>query len=238
MEDLRLFLNDDQGRPLGNFLALETYCFSRDTHGAGLAFAANAGMFEPDFKPVGLLVQDGVEKSPLNLKDGTGNFCMKPNGVFLINSKHKAMVIESSFYPTLLTPAVWATQSGPLLVLAGDIHPDFNPNSKNQNVRSGVGVREDGIIVFAISRKPVTFYDFASLFLTKLECPNALYLDGVISAFYVPGMNDPEVHHFGPMFGLVQNYGSMTLPTTEEEQRLLKSLQITNAPAAQARSNR
>ena len=86
---------------------------------------------------------------------------MKPNGVFLINEKHEAHVIESSTYTVLLSPAIWATQSGPLLVQGGDIHPDFIADSKNLQIRSGVGVRKDGTIVFAISASPVNFYDFA-----------------------------------------------------------------------------
>jgi len=200
-EDLRLFWNDDKGQLLHDFTSLEGFVGANDGH---LVFAANAGMFEPDSKPVGLLVQDGKEQSPLNLKDGTGNFYMKPNGIFLINDKHEAKVIESSSYTTLLTPAIWATQSGPLLVHGGDILPDFIGDSKNLKIRSGVGVRKDGTIVFALSREPVNFYNFASLFLEHLKCPNALFLDGDISAFYVPGMKDTVTHHFGPMFGLVE----------------------------------
>ena len=200
-DDLRLFWNDDQGHLLRDFASLEKFVSAR---GDRLVFAANAGMFEPTSKPVGLLVQDGVEQSPLNLNDGTGNFYMKPNGVFVINSKHQALVVESGSYTTLLSPVIWATQSGPLLVHGGDILPDFIEDSKNLKIRSGVGVRKDGTIVFALSREPVNFYDFAAFFLTHLKCPNALYLDGDISAFYVPGMKDPVVHSFGPMFGLVE----------------------------------
>jgi len=200
-EDLRLFWNDDQGKPLHDFTALGKFAASK---GERLLFAANAGMFEPDFKPVGLLVQDGAEQSPLNLNDGTGNFYMKPNGVFLLNEKHEALVVESSAYTALLTPVTWATQSGPLLVHGGDVSPDFIEDSKNLQIRSGVGVRKDGMIEFAISRSPVNFYDFAALFLEKLKCPNALYLDGHISAFHVPGMKDAVPHAFGPMFGLVE----------------------------------
>jgi uncharacterized protein YigE (DUF2233 family) len=199
-DDLRLFWNDEQGHLLRDFTSLEKFVASK---GERLLFAANAGMFEPDSKPVGLLVQDGVEKSPLNLNDGTGNFYMKPNGVFVINEKHEAFVVESSDYVALLTPATWATQSGPLLVHGGDISPDFIEDSKNLQIRSGVGVRKDGVIEFAISRSPVDFYDFAALFLTRLKCPNALYLDGHISAFHAPGGKDTVPHSFGPMFGLV-----------------------------------
>lgn len=200
-EDLRLFWKDDQGNLLHDFAGLEKYAAAM---GEKLLFAANAGMFEPDFKPVGLLVQDGNEVSPLNLNDGTGNFYMKPNGVFVLNEKREAFVVESSTYTVLLTPVTWATQSGPLLVHGGDISPDFIADSKNEFVRSGIGVRKDGTVIFAISRSPVNFYDFASLFLMKLKCPSALYLDGHISAFYVPGRKDTVPHSFGPMFGLVE----------------------------------
>jgi uncharacterized protein YigE (DUF2233 family) len=200
-EDLRLFWKDDDGNPLQDFVGLEK---AVNAKGEKLIFAANAGMFEPDSKPVGLLVQNGDEKSPLNLSDGAGNFCMKPNGVFVINEKHEAIVVESSEYVALLTPSTWATQSGPLLVIGGNIHPDFIADSKNKYIRSGVGVTKDGIVIFAISRNPVNFYDFADLFRTRLKCPNALYLDGGISAFHVHGMKDTAPHTFGPMFGLVE----------------------------------
>ncbi len=186
---------------LRDFAGLERDVKAQDGH---LAFAANAGMFEPDSKPVGLLVQNGAEQSPLNLRDGEGNFYMKPNGVFVIDAQHEAFVIESGMYPAFLSPVTWATQSGPLLVYGGDINPDFNAQSKSFKVRSGVGVRKDGLIVFALSRTPVTFYDFAFLFRSRLQCPNALYLDGEISAFYWPGMADSVAHSFGPMFGLVE----------------------------------
>jgi uncharacterized protein YigE (DUF2233 family) len=200
-EDLRLFWKDDQGNLLHDFVRLGK---AVDAQGEKLVFAANAGMFEPDSTPVGLLVQDGAEKSPMNLRDATGNFYMKPNGVFLINEKREALVVESSSFTTLLTPVTWATQSGPLLVHGGDIHPDFNADSKSLKIRSGVGVRKDGTIVFVLSHEPVSFYNFASLFLNRLKCPNALFLDGDISAFYVPGKQDTVPHSFGPMFGLVE----------------------------------
>lgn len=200
-DDLRLYWKDDEDHLLCNFSSLEKFVNAK---GGRLVFAANAGMFEPDLRPVGLLVQDGAEQSPLNLNEGTGNFYMKPNGIFVLNEKHAAVIVESSAYTALLTPVVWATQSGPLLVQRGEIHPDFIEDSKNKKLRSGVGVRKDGTVVFAISRRPVDFYNFASLFLMQLKCFNALYLDGEISAFHVPGMKDPIPHSFGPIFGLVE----------------------------------
>lgn len=136
-QDLRLFWDDGHGGVLGNFTALQKHVAAE---GGRLLFAANAGMFDPASKPVGLLVVNGTEKSPLNLGEGYGNFYTKPNGVFAINPNHRAFVIESSEYPVLVPPAIWATQSGPLLVHGDDVNPDFMVDSKNRKVRSGVGV--------------------------------------------------------------------------------------------------
>lgn len=199
-DDLQMFLKFDKGVYIHDFTGLETYLAGR---GEKLLFAANAGMFQPDFTPCGLLVENGNQITPLNTNDGQGNFYMKPNGVFLINEKHEAHIVTSTDYVDLLSPAMWATQSGPMLVLRSDINPNFNASSTSLKIRSGVGVRKNGIVVFALSHQPVTFYDFASLFAGRLKCPNALFLDGDISAFYVPGAKFNLPQTFGPMIGVV-----------------------------------
>jgi uncharacterized protein YigE (DUF2233 family) len=161
-----------------------------------LAFATNAGIFDPTFTPCGLLVADGREGVPLNLQNGAGNFFLKPDGVFVIDGRG-ASVIESSRYTGTVATTRLATQSGPMLVIDGAIHPQFNRDSANRRVRSGVGVRSPDRVVFAISREPVTFFEFATLFRDRLDCPNALYLDGEISRFYIPGNADQQDGEFG-----------------------------------------
>jgi len=200
-QEMRIFYTDDWGKLLYDFPAVDKYV---KDHGGKLLFAANAGMFDPNTRPVGLLLMNANLMSPLNLKDGTGNFYMKPNGVFVINQNDEAHIVESSEFAGLVTPPEWATQSGPLLVQEGNIHPDFMADSKNLQYRSGVGVRKDGAVVFALSTGPVNFYDFASLFLNKLKCPNALYLDGNISAFWVPDGKPQPGHSFGPILGVAE----------------------------------
>jgi uncharacterized protein YigE (DUF2233 family) len=200
-QDVRLYWDDSHGHVLGNFTALQRQVASE---GGKLLFAANAGMFDPTNNPVGLFVQDGNVRFPLNLADGPGNFYLKPNGVFFIDGQRKAHVLESGDYATQLAPPLWATQSGPLLVGGGDINPEFTPDSKNRKIRSGVGVTRSGEVIFALSKQPVTFYEFAGLFRVKFQCPHALYLDGDISDFWTPGMKEAEgQHHFGPMIGVV-----------------------------------
>ena len=151
-EDLRLFWKGSSGDLLHDFHGLGKEV---DSEGERLVFAANAGMFEPDFSPVGLLVLNGEQIAPLNLKDGTGNFYLKPNGVFVLTDQGEARVMETGSFETFLPRVLWATQSGPLLVHEGEIHPDLVAGSSNLMIRSGVGVRADGKIVFALSRSPL-----------------------------------------------------------------------------------
>lgn len=200
-EEIRLYWKDGSGRLLHDFTSLEA-----QVKGGGnqLLFAANAGMFQPDFSPVGLLVIDGQQISPLNLQDGFGNFFLKPNGVFAVTEKGEATIMDSTAYPAFLPHVLWATQSGPLIVHHGEIHPDLIPDSKNLRIRSGVGIRKDGTVVFAISKANENFYDFAYFFFNRMQCLDVLYLDGDISAFHFPGEAEkPREHIFGPMIGVV-----------------------------------
>jgi uncharacterized protein YigE (DUF2233 family) len=147
----------------------------------------NAGIFESSSRPTGLLVEDGVERVPLNLDDGEGNFYLKPNGVFFVG-RDGAHVVESREYPAFGKGVEQATQSGPLLVRKGVVSPEFSEISSSALERSGIGVTQKGRVVIAVSKGPVTFFDFAVLFRDELECPDALYLDGVISKLWTPSM--------------------------------------------------
>ena len=62
-------------------------------------------------------------------------------------------------------------------------------DSVNFNIRNGVGVINAKTVVFIISRDPVSLYDFAAIFKEDFHCDNALYLDGFISRFYLPELN-------------------------------------------------
>jgi len=60
-------------------------------------------------------------------------------------------------------------------------------------------------VVFAISEEPVNLYEFAVLFRDVLRCPDALYLDGVISSLYAPGLKRSDRKaELGPMIGVVE----------------------------------
>jgi len=196
---LQLFLYDDAGKAFNSFRRVSGALAARDEQ---LAFAMNAGMYREDFSPVGLMVSGGHQIHRLNLASGSGNFYMKPNGVFVLLSSG-ARIVETSAYSTLAEPAQLATQSGPLLLQDGRINQVLNPQGTSRRIRNGVGVVSPEQVAFAISDDPVTFYQFALLFRDTLHCQAALYLDGNVSSLYSSslGRND-ELVPLGPIFAV------------------------------------
>jgi uncharacterized protein YigE (DUF2233 family) len=153
-----------------------------------VAFAMNAGMYDVARKPLGLFVQSGRTVHRLNRRTGGGNFYLAPNGVFWIDSRGKPHIDETGAYAARDPKAVWATQSGPLLVQAGAFNPQITPNGTSLAVRNGVGVRADGEALFVISNDPVSFGRFARLLRDGLGCPDALFLDGAVSSLWAPNL--------------------------------------------------
>jgi uncharacterized protein YigE (DUF2233 family) len=196
---LQIFLNDDKERPLKYFSGVNRHLKSRAEQ---LVFATNAGMYHKDFSPVGLLVIDGREIRPINLQAAPGNFFLKPNGVFLVTDSG-ARIVESSRYPAMTAGVRIATQSGPLLVIDGALHPAFREQSTSRHIRNGVGVLSRTEVVFAISEEPVTFYEFATLFRNGLGCKDALFLDATVSSLYSESLGRSDVRaSLGPIIGV------------------------------------
>ena len=162
-----------------------------EAQGKELAFATNGGIFKPDFNPEGLYKENGQELVPLNLSAGPATFTnfysIPPNGVFFLEKNGTAGVCKREDYNTYAGRAFNATQSGPMLIIDGQINSEFNKNSQSKNIRSGVGVTSSGKVVFIISKNPSNFYNFASIF-KYYGCQNALYLDGAISEMYLPSI--------------------------------------------------
>lgn len=171
-----------------------------------LIFATNAGMYTPNNDPQGLYVENRKKMIALDsAKKGYGNFYMQPNGIFLIDTTHKAQVITTPEFKKLEKKTLFATQSGPMLLTKGKMNPHFNKGSKNKYVRSGVGVISPTKLVFIISNRPVNFYDFATLFKENFGCKDALYLDGAISQMYLPELGRKQLGgSFGPIIGIVK----------------------------------
>lgn len=200
-EDLRLFHRDSAGDILGTWDAVADQVAPRK-----LVFAMNAGMYHDDRRAVGLYVQDGAETARLVKREGPGNFGLLPNGVFCITDD-SARVIETLTYDATKPACRDATQSGPMLVIGGKLHPDFLASSASLNIRNGVGTSADGHrAIFAISNDPVNFHTFARLFRDVLKTPDALFLDGSVSRMYAPALDrvDLLLAPLGPMVGVAE----------------------------------
>jgi uncharacterized protein YigE (DUF2233 family) len=203
-DDIRLFLSGPGGKPYGSLAALAAALKAK---GETLVFAMNAGMFGEDQFPVGLYVEDRRKLHEADTRGGATNFHMKPNGVFWIGDG-VAGVTETNRYLVRTPPARYATQSGPMLVVEGRIHPKIRPDGTSQKIRNGVGACKGGAITFAIAEEPVTFDSFARLFRDDLGCRNALFLDGSVSSLYAPELNrDDELAPIGPIVGVVRRRG-------------------------------
>ncbi|RBP06289.1 uncharacterized protein YigE (DUF2233 family) [Roseiarcus fermentans] len=200
-DDIRLFWKGGDDRPFGSLGALADALQKR---GERLVFAMNAGMFREDQSPVGLYIENGRRLRGVDTRDGgASNFRMKPNGVFWIGDG-VAGVAETGRYLADRPPARYATQSGPMLVIDGRIHPKIRPDGTSAKIRNGVGVDDHGQVTFAIADAPVTFDVFARLFRDGLGARDALFLDGSLSSLYAPELRrDDELLPIGPIVGVV-----------------------------------
>ena len=198
---LALYNLDDQGRPYGSFGALSTDLARK---GRSLLFAMNAGMYDVSLKPIGLYVEHGRQVKNVNIRNGPGNFHMKPNGVFFVSGDN-AGILETGTYLRIRPVVEFATQSGPMLVIDGAIHPKFSPDGPSLKRRNGVGLSDDHTAVFAISDSEVNFHSFARLFRDALNCRNALFLDGTVSSLYSPELGRADsLYPLGPIIAAVK----------------------------------
>jgi uncharacterized protein YigE (DUF2233 family) len=183
--NIKFFWQNDEREIFGSIGNLKNRV---ERGGQKLRFAMNGGMFMEDRRPLGLYVQDGETLAPLNTRESAeGNFYLQPNGVFYIRADRRAFVVPTRDFKDD-GQIRYATQSGPMLVLEGEINQTFKPDSTNLNIRNGVCVTFDERVIFAITRREINFYDFAEHF-KKLGCRNALFLDGFVSRMYAPEQN-------------------------------------------------
>lgn len=199
-ENISFYLKDDSGRVFNSIGRLKTWLESKNQK---LIFATNGGMYRPDFSPQGFYIENKNMIVPLDTASGSGNFYLKPNGLFYITTQSEAIVCPTANFKSHQN-IKFATQSGPMLLNNSRMHPAFIKNSNSRYIRNGVGILPDGKVLFAMSKEPINFYDFASFFLVK-GCKNALYLDGFVSRTYYPGGNWEQTDgNFGVIIGITQ----------------------------------
>lgn len=202
-ETLKLFLKDAEGQIYGHFGNIDN---ALNAEGQQLGFAMNAGMYHDDRAPVGHYVEDGQEAQRVISSEGPGNFGLLPNGVLCLR-EGRADVFETNLFLSEEPTCMFATQSGPMMVIDGALHPRFLKDGTSKYIRNGVGTSADGTLaVFAISDNVVNFYDFGVLFRDHLKMLNALYFDGNVSRLRAPdlGRNDAGFTALGPIIGVVE----------------------------------
>jgi len=198
-DTLRMYWKDNNGNLLGTFANLRNWLRPQ---GKDIFCATNAGIYDKDHRPLGLYIEDGETLRKLNTRQNAyGNFYLPPNGVFIVEDRQARIVDTLSVDADRnrwLGTARFATQSGPIMLQNGIINSAFDPASINTVVRNAVCIDSNRQVILAMARNPITFYDFAQFLRDKVQCVDALYLDGSISRIY-PSLEA----ELGPAFGAI-----------------------------------
>ncbi|MGY6551931.1 MAG: phosphodiester glycosidase family protein [Erythrobacter sp.] len=186
------------GLPFGSIAA-----YAETADAGRIAFAMNGGAFGDDLKALGYYVENGERLREFNRGDApegnTSNFFMKPNGVFFGTGSKWRVLSTEAFYAAISDRPQFGTQSGPMLVIEGKLHPDIQDNGPSRAIRNGVGVDGAGIAHFVIANAPLSFGQLARYFRDELKTPNALYLDGQVSALWDPARGRLDKARSGPI---------------------------------------
>ncbi|WP_338015267.1 phosphodiester glycosidase family protein [Altererythrobacter sp. C41] len=168
------------------YRSLAKLAAARGDNAPKVAFAMNGGMYDGEGKPIGYYVENGDRLQELNRADGPGNFHMKPNGVFFGTGGKWQIRTADDFYANVGDRPDFGTQSGPMLVIDGKLHPEISEDGPSKAIRNGVGIDAQGRAHFVISQGPVSFGVIARYFRDVLKTPDALFLDGSVSALWDP----------------------------------------------------
>ena len=183
--------------------------FSASLDPAAIAFAVNGGMYGDDLKPIGYYVENGERLAELNRGDGTGNFYMKPNGVFFGSGAGGWRVLGSNtFFNTVGDRPAFGTQSGPMLLVDGKLHPEIQDNGPSRAIRNGVGVDAKGRAHFVMSGAPISFGQLARYFRDEVKVSQALYLDGTVSSLWDPAKGRLDKGRVGPIIVVTKREGT------------------------------
>ena len=200
-QNLAFYWKDKNGKEYKNFKNLKASLAKEKKE---LTFAMNGGMYNKDGSPQGLYIENGIRKTKLDtVQNAFGNFYLQPNGIFYLTKTNEAFVCTTKKFEEN-NNILYATQSGPMLLIDGTIHPKLTEGSVNLNIRNGVGILPSGNILFAMSKNKINFFDFATYF-KKQACENALYLDGLVSKTYLPAKKWEDLEaNFGVIIGEVK----------------------------------
>ncbi|HGW0998001.1 phosphodiester glycosidase family protein [Raoultella ornithinolytica] len=188
-ERIAMYWKKADGEAFGSLRALLA-----DINQSGrVQMAMNGGIYAKSYAPLGLYIEKGVQKVPLNRASGGGNFFIRPGGVFYLQGERAKIVSIDKFKPT---PGIdYAVQSGPILIENGTINWRLKPSAGSRKLRNGVGITRQGQVIFMLSDRETNFYDFACYAQSTLNVRQMLYLDGTISKMYRKGGSVPWQYH-------------------------------------------
>ena len=180
---IRTALAGPDGQVLASVGALAA---ARGEDAARVAFAVNGGMYDNEGRPIGYYVENGERLQRLNRNPGPGNFHLLPNGVFFGSDEEWAVLTSDEFAETIEERPSFATQSGPMLLIDGEMHPELSDNGPSRKIRNAVGVDGRGRAHFVISEVPLSMGRLARFYRDVLDVENALFLDGTVSQLWDP----------------------------------------------------
>jgi uncharacterized protein YigE (DUF2233 family) len=203
--DFRLTNLRSDGKALRNFAELSQFLGKSSKR---VVFAMNAGMYDEQGEPIGFYVENGKQHAPLNRRDAEGNFYLKPNGVFWKDAAGPHIDTTDAFALKVDATPIWATQSGPMLVIDRTVNNRFSPDGTSRHTRNGVCVTSSNRAIFVISSTKISLGKFARFMRDNLKCINALYLDGEVSSLWdgASGRNDQK-YPLGPMLVVSKRQG-------------------------------
>ena len=182
---------------------------------SNLIRSASASVKRPSVMSRSFRSRNSLKLSPIFLIDQTGSAELKSQCELMPvktapspapTAIDTPVVAETGAFLKQRPQADLATQSGPMLVINGRLHPRFDRRSTSLKARNGVGVRADGKVIIVLSQGEVSFDAFARLFRDGLNCPNALFLDGGSAAsLYAPSLNSHgNIVSLGPMLAVFE----------------------------------
>lgn len=166
-----------------------------------IAFAINGGMYDTGSEPIGYYVEDGRRLHQLNTRDAGGNFYLKPNGVFFGEADGGWRVLASEDFAGQVSQRPnFGTQSGPMLLIGGKLHPQISETGTSLKLRNGVGIDPQGRAHFVISDEPVAFGTLALLMRDHVNASEALFFDGTVSSLWHPASGRMDSRYpLGPL---------------------------------------
>lgn len=127
--------------------------------------AVNGGFFTSSWNPIGLRIQNFQQRNPLQPTSWWPIFYLKKNTPYIVDEKNYQKDSAISF----------AIQGGPRLLRNGLI-PSLKPGKAE---RTALGITpQNEVIIAATENWPLSTEQLAHVFKEKLNCPQAMNLDG------------------------------------------------------------